>query len=264
MQEKNKIDTRLGDLLDLVRKLRGPDGCPWDREQTLPDLKQYLLEECYEVLDAIDSTRFSSLREELGDLLFQIVFLSRMAEEEGAFDLGDVIHGIHEKMVRRHPHVFGDVTIKDTDAVKRNWMKIKQAEGPSTASLLDSVPRSLPALQRAYRLSRRASRAGMDWSGPGPVLGKVREEIEELEKVQSAGDEEGVKEEMGDLLFSLANLARHLKINPEEALQQSNNKFLDRFQRMERRARRTEKNLETLSAEERDSWWEEIKKETVE
>ncbi len=264
MKRENSVEPCLQDLLELVRRLRGPEGCPWDREQKPTDLKQYLLEECYEVLDAIDSGRFSNVREELGDLLFQIVFLAQMAEEEGAFDLGDVIRDIHKKMVRRHPHVFGTLKIRNTDDVKRNWMKLKRSEGASSAMLLDSVPRSLPSLQRAYRLSQRASRCGLDWPGPDPVLYKVREEIDELERALDANDAEGAREEVGDLLFTVANLARHLKLNPEEALQQSNNKFQDRVCRMDRRAREVGREIEALSQEQRDAWWEALKKEAKE
>ncbi len=260
MQEERAKRTSLTDLRELVRMLRGPEGCPWDREQTLPDLKQYLLEECYEVMDAIDRSRLGKLREELGDLLFQIVFLARLGEEEGVFDLDDVLHDIHEKMVRRHPHVFADVRADDPDTVRRNWWKIKRSEGATSSSLLDSVPRHLPSLQRAFRLGQRASRAGLDWTGPGPVLDKVREETGELEAVLARQDREGIREELGDLLFSLANLARHLKQNPEDALQRSNNKFLDRFHRMEQRARDAGVRLESLSPDERDRWWEEEKK----
>ena len=142
-------------LLDLVKKLRGPDGCPWDREQSMRDLKQYLLEECYEVMEAIDGPCLSKLREELGDLLFHVVFLAQMAEEQGAFQMNDILNDIHEKMVRRHPHVFDGVSAVDTDTVKKNWWTIKRSEGPTSTSLLDSVPRHLPALQRAYRLAEQ-------------------------------------------------------------------------------------------------------------
>jgi len=252
--------TTLEDLRELVRRLRGPGGCPWDRAQTLPDIKQYLLEECYEVMDAIDRSRPGKLREELGDLLFQIVFLACLAEEQQAFDLGDVLRGIHDKMVRRHPHVFAQEPADDPDAVRANWWKIKLAEGASSASMLDSVPQSLPSLQRAFRLGKRASRAGMDWPGPGPVLDKVREEIRELEAALAHPGEESVMEELGDLLFSLANLARHLGKNPEEALQRSNNKFVDRFRRMEVRAAGAGVTLESVPPAERDRWWEEEKR----
>jgi MazG family protein len=261
MQEKTLKNPSIEDLMELVRRLRGPEGCPWDREQTLGDLKQYLLEECYEVMDAIDGSRFDQLREELGDLLFHIVFLASLAEEKGAFTLSDVIHDIHGKMVRRHPHVFGDAKADDPETVRQNWWEIKRKEASSTSSLLDSVPRHLPALQRAYRLGQRATRAGMDWPGPEPVLDKIREEIAEMEIALAGEDAQATGEELGDLLFSLANLARHLKKNPEESLQRSNDKFLDRFRRMESRARDAGIPLDSLSPSERDRWWEEGKRE---
>ena len=256
----NKSDKpTLEALQSLVQKLRGPDGCPWDREQKLQDLKQYLLEECYEVLDAIDSSSFEKLQEELGDLLFHIVFLAQLAKEKGKFGLPDVLHGIQEKMIRRHPHVFGNVSVENAEEVKRNWVRIKQAEGKQEDSLLGSVPRHLPALQRALRMSKRASPTGLDWPGPRPVLEKVKEEILELERALEKNKEEEIREELGDLLFSLANLARHLNLNPEDSLQESNNKFHQRFQRMEKRALQEGRALETLSPEELDRWWEEIK-----
>jgi tetrapyrrole methylase family protein/MazG family protein/ATP diphosphatase len=251
---------RLKDLRELVRTLRGPGGCPWDRAQTISDIKQYLLEECYEVLDAIDHSPPQKLKEELGDLLFHIVFIAQVAEENGDFGLEDVLGEIHSKMVRRHPHVFGSVPAEDPEAVRRNWWKIKQAEGATPRSHLEGVPKYLPALQRAYRLGQRASQVGLDWPDPKSVLEKVREEIDELERAFVSESTPRIREELGDTLFSLANLARLLKENPEETLQKSNQKFLDRFQRMEQRALEEGKVLEELQPEELDLLWEEIKK----
>ena len=247
-------------LEDLVRTLRGPDGCPWDRAQKIPDMKQYLLEECYEVLDAIDQSTPAKLQEELGDLLFQIVFIVQMAEEMGKFGMQDVLQTVHGKMVRRHPHVFGSASAEDPEAVRRNWWKIKQAEGSTPRSHLEGVPRHLPALQRAYRLGQRASQVGLDWPEPTSVLAKVREEIDELEQALDSGSKSQIREEIGDSLFSLANLARHLKENPEETLQQSNEKFLARFRLLEQRARAEGSALEDLPPEELDRLWEEIKR----
>lgn len=251
--------TSLDDLLALVRILRGPSGCPWDRVQTLKDLKQYLLEECYEVLEAIDEPGTGKLGEELGDLLFQIVFAGVLAEESGQFSLDGVIQGVHEKMVRRHPHVFGDVTARDVDAVKTNWMQIKSAEERAEGSLLDSVPRALPALQRAYRMGQRAGQAGLDWTGADSVLQKVKEEIRELEEAIRNRTVQPIQEELGDVLFALAQLARHLKQNPEEALQRSSQKFLARFRLLEVRARREGRALTSLAPEELNRWWDEVK-----
>jgi MazG family protein len=250
----------LRDLQQLVARLRGPDGCPWDREQELKDLSQYLLEECYEVIEAISTSSLDKLEEELGDLLFHIVFMAHLAGERGAFGLEEVVEHVYLKMVRRHPHVFGDASAPDTEAVKKHWWSIKQEEGATPSSQLESVPRHLPALQRAYRLGQRASRAGLDWPGPGPVLDKVREEIAELEQALQKGGPDRIQEELGDLLFSLANFARHLKQNPEEALQESNRKFVRRFRALEQRASEQGRRLETLSPEEMDRWWEEVKR----
>ncbi len=250
----------LKNLEDLVRTLRGPDGCPWDRAQTVSDMKQYLLEECYEVLDAIDHSPPAKLREELGDLLFQIVFIIQMAEEKGDFGLQDVVQTVHDKMVRRHPHVFGSASAEDPEEVRENWWKIKQAEGSTPRSHLEGVPRHLPALQRAYRLGQRASQVGLDWPEPRAVLTKIREEVDELEQALDHESGPRVREELGDALFSLANLARNLKHNPEETLQQSNEKFLARFRLLEERARAEGRALEDLPPEEMDRLWEEIKR----
>jgi len=225
----------------------------------MQDIRSYLLEECYEVLDAIRTSSYEKLLEELGDLLFQIVFLVQIAEEKKAFLLQDVLHGIHEKMVRRHPHVFGNKSLEDAKAVRDNWFKIKQTEGTTPASLLGSVPRHLPALQRAYRLGQRASQVGLDWSSPDPVLEKLEEEIKELREALRNKQGEQIREEIGDTLFTMANLARHWKINPEEALQESNRKFLERFESLEQRAIRQGRRLQDLTPEEMDRWWKEIK-----
>jgi tetrapyrrole methylase family protein / MazG family protein len=250
----------LKNLEDLVRTLRGPDGCPWDRAQDISDMKQYLLEECYEVLDAIDGSHPAKLREELGDLLFHVVFIAQLAEEKGEFRLQDVIEGVHDKMVRRHPHVFGSASAEDPEAVRKNWWKIKQAEGSTPRSHLEGIPRHLPALQRAYRLGQRASQVGLDWPEPRAVLAKIREEMDEFEGALVSGSALEIREELGDSLFALANLARLLKENPEEMLQQSNQKFLNRFRRLEQRAIEEGGILGEISPEELDRLWEEIKK----
>ncbi len=250
----------LEDLEELVRTLRGPDGCPWDRAQGISDLKQYLLEECYEVLDAIDRSAPAKLQEELGDLLFHIVFIAQMSEEKGDFSLPDVVRTIHAKMVRRHPHVFGSVSAKDPEEVRKNWWKIKQEEGTTPRSHLEGIPRHLPSLQRAFRLGQRASQVGLDWPDAPSVLAKIREELDELGEALEDGSEPRIREELGDALFSLANLARRLRVNPEEALQQSNEKFLKRFRSLEQRAGELGRPLQEFSAEELDRLWEDIKR----
>ncbi len=250
----------LQDLHNVVKRLRAPDGCPWDQAQNMNDLKQYILEECYEVLDAIDNPHLDKLHEELGDLLFHIVFSAQIAEEQGDFKLHDVLETVYEKMIRRHPHVFGNDSAGDVEAVKKNWWKIKQQEGATPSSNLESIPRHLPALQRAYRLSQRASQVGLDWAEPREVLAKVKEELGELEQALESQSDLEIDEELGDLLFAFVNLARHLKRNPEILLQESNQKFLDRFKRLEQYAQKKGCPLDTLTPQEMDRWWEKIKK----
>ncbi|MEW6443385.1 MAG: nucleoside triphosphate pyrophosphohydrolase [bacterium] len=261
---ESKSDTlSLRPLQDLVRRLRAPGGCPWDRAQSMGDLKQYLLEECYELLEAMDEPRSDELLEELGDLLFQIVFVAELAEEAGRFRFQEVLEGIHEKMVRRHPHVFGESAAADVDAVKRNWLRIKQQEGGGAGGgLLDSIPHALPALQKAYRMGQRAAQVGFDWESPAAVLEKVKEEIREIEGALQDRDPSKIREELGDALFALAQLARSLRQNPEESLQKSNRKFLSRFRLLEQRSRRESRPLKSLTGEEMDAWWEALKRES--
>src|SRR4029079_14908947 len=212
-------------LLDLVTRLRAPDGCPWDREQGLADVRAYLLEEAHEAAGAIDNGDWGEIAEELGDLLFQIAFIGRLAEEAGAFSLSQVVDRVHHKMVARHPHVFGDETLADSQAVRQAWERRKLREEPGRASLLAGVPASLPALLGAYRLTQKAAGVGFDWPDAGAVLAKVDEGIGELRAAQAAGDREKIQEEVGDLLFTVANLARKLGVDPEAALAGTNRKF---------------------------------------
>lgn len=252
----------LESLVALVGKLRSPEGCPWDRKQTLHDIKRYLLDEAYEVIQAIDSGNRDNLREELGDLLFQIVFVARLAEEEGAFDLWDVISSVHEKMVRRHPHVFGDVNLNSPQEVMKKWEEIKEREGkPKGSSVLSQVSEDLPALYRAYRLGLKAAKAGFDWETPIQVMDKVREEMSELAEAIQAGLPEEAKEELGDLLFVLANLARHLGSDPEGLLRRANKKFVERFQKVERALAQRGKTPEEASLEEMEELWDSLKKQ---
>jgi len=216
-------------LLDLVARLRAPDGCPWDREQKLADIRAYFLEEAHEVAGAIDGGDWGELAEELGDLLFQIAFIGRLAEEAGAFSLSQVIDRVHHKMVTRHPHVFGDEVLADAQAVRQAWERRKLREEPGRASLLAGVPASLPALLAAYRLTQKAAGVGFDWPDAGAVLAKVDEETAELREALAGGDREALREEVGDLLFTLANLARKLDLDPEAALAAANLKFRRRF-----------------------------------
>ncbi|HEX6640350.1 MAG TPA: nucleoside triphosphate pyrophosphohydrolase [Thermoanaerobaculia bacterium] len=248
------------DLVRLMIRLRGPDGCPWDRKQSLPDLKAYVIEESYEVLDAIDQDDRDALREELGDLLLQAVFIAEITREEGTFDIYDSITAIHDKLVRRHPHVFGDVEANDAEQVLVNWEKQKQDERKAeNKSVLSGVPQAMPALLKASRLTEKAARVGFDWRRTDDVFDKLDEEIGELREAVAAGDAEHVHEEIGDLLFTIANIARKVNVNPEEALQSTNRKFMRRFGSMESRVREREQNLDQLELEEMDRLWDEAK-----
>ena len=222
-------------LRTIMARLRGPDGCPWDREQTYASLRTYLVEEAYEVLDAIDAGEAAAHREELGDLLFQIVFQCRIAEERGDFDLDAVMRGIGDKIVARHPHVFGRDRLDTADQVLRQWEQIKADErrGRADTSMFATVPPALPALLKALRVSSKAARVGFDWEDGASLWDKVREECAELEEAIARGGRDAVAEELGDLLFTLANVARHHDLDPEQALQEANRKFIARFRVVE-------------------------------
>ncbi len=250
----------------LQARLLDPGGCPWDREQTHQTLRSYLLEEAYEVLEAIDTGDPSRLRDELGDLLLQIVFHAELARRAGQFDIGQVLDGIHHKMVRRHPHVFGRRRAASSAEVLRNWEELKTAERGVSAdeapSLLDGVPRSLPALLEAYQLGQRAARIGFDWDRVEDLLNKLQEEWTELRQVLAAPEgaaSERIEEELGDLLFVTVNLVRFLGRDPEAALKKANRKFVARFQEMEHRARKQGRRLAEVSREEMEKLWEESK-----
>ena len=248
------------DLVQLMTRLRGPDGCPWDRKQTLPDLKPYVIEEAYEVVDAIDNDDRASLLEEVGDMLLEAVFITEITREEGTFDVYDSITAIHDKLVRRHPHVFGDVEADDAEQVLVNWEKLKQAERKAeNKSLLAGVPQSLPALLKASRLTEKAARVGFDWRRTEDVFDKIDEEVAELREAVASGDTSHVEEEIGDLLFTIANIARKVNVNPEEALQSTNRKFMRRFGSMESTVRARDNDLDQLSLEEMDQLWNDAK-----
>jgi MazG family protein len=256
-------------LVEIMDRLRDPGGCPWDREQTMESLSGYLLEEAYEVVEAIASGSGDRLREELGDLLLQIVFVSKIARERAWFDLDDVCESVSEKMVRRHPHVFGDRVVSGSDEVLRNWEDIKKGEreGETERSTLDGVPASLPALLKAYRMTEKAAAVGFDWRRPRDVIGKLHEEVAELEEALEdvdAPSDVAIRDELGDVLFVMANLARHLGIEPETALQRSNSKFKRRYQAMEVAARATGRSLGELELEQQDALWEEAKRSETE
>jgi MazG family protein len=248
------------DLVKLMTTLRGPNGCPWDRKQSLPDLKPYVVEEAYEVIDAIDRDDRAALLEEIGDFLLQAVFITEITREEGTFDIQDSITAIHDKLVRRHPHVFGDVEAKDAEQVLVNWEKLKNEERKAeNKGVLSGVPQSLPALLRAGRLTEKAARVGFDWRRTEDVFHKLDEEIGELHEAIESGDKTKVHDELGDLLFTIANIARKLEVNAEEALQSSNRKFTRRFESMESRVHGSGRNLDQLTLEEMDVLWDAAK-----
>jgi MazG family protein len=246
-------------------RLLDPDGCPWDREQTHTTLRPYVIEEAYEVCEAIDAGDWDELCGELGDLGLQIVFHGALARRAGRFDVDEVYTRICDKLVRRHPHVFGDVEADDSGTVLRNWERIKRAEragkenGEREPSVLDGVPTALPALQRAQRLQGKAAKVGFDWASIGPVWQKVHEEIDELRQEHDLLDRDRIEDELGDLFFALVNLARFLDVDPEQALQRTNRKFVRRFHHIERRARELGTALEQMTLEEMDRLWEEAK-----
>ena len=251
-------------LVRLMDRLRSPDGCPWDREQDYSSLRGYLLEECYEVVQALDDSDEEALGEELGDLLFQIVFLSRIGKERGRFTIDDVIRGIAEKMVRRHPHVFGDETAADSQEVLRNWEAIKRREkgsagGDPEESVLSGIPAALPALQKAERLGTKAARVGFDWQRDEDVLEKIDEELGEFREALRSGDRAAVHEELGDVLFALAMLARRREIDAEKALEDTNRKFIRRFQAVEREVGARGLSIDRAGLELLDRLWNEVK-----
>jgi ATP diphosphatase len=251
-------------LVAIMDRLRDPGGCPWDREQTLHTLAGYLLEEAHEVVDAIGAVDADRLREELGDLLIQVVFMARIAREQAWFSVDDVCEAISDKMVHRHPHVFGDREVDGADEVVRNWEDIKSEErrdGPE-ASTLEGVPSALPALLKAFRMTEKASAAGFDWRRPSDVMSKLHEEVAELEAELERLEGEApdrVRQELGDVLFVMANLARHLGVEPETALQETNAKFKRRFQAMEARARAEGRRFREMSLPEQDWLWDRVK-----
>jgi len=247
-------------LVEVMARLRGEGGCPWDREQTHETLKTYLLEEAYEVLQAIDRGDDRELKEELGDVLLQVVFHAQIAREEGRFDAEGVADAILSKLIRRHPHVFGDVKVEGAAEVLANWERLKRAErGGPEASVLDGVPAHLPALLRARRVQEKAARVGFDWSREEEIAAKIHEEVQEFLEAHRRGDREGMEDELGDLLFSIVNLARFLRICPEESLRKTVEKFVGRFRYIEGELARQGKEPQGATLAEMDALWEEAK-----
>lgn len=249
-------------LLELMARLRGPDGCPWDREQTRTSLKPYLLEEAYEVLEAIESGQEAALQEELGDLLFQVVFHAQIAREAGGFNMADLLERLNEKMVNRHPHVFGNASVATPEEALAQWETIKQREADGegrSRSVVDGVPRALPALLRAQRVQSKAARVRFDWPDAGAAWEKVEEEMKEVAEALAAGDQARIAEELGDLLFSLVNAARLSAVDAEDALQGAVEKFTRRFVEMEADLRAQGKPLAATSPDDMERSWEAVK-----
>jgi MazG family protein len=248
-------------LAEIMARLRAPGGCPWDREQTFDTIKPYLLEEAYEVMDAIDARDWPALAEELGDLLLQPVFFAQMAAEAGYFDITDSLEAITGKLIRRHPHVFADGDAKTASDVIRRWDEIKAAEKPRRKGLLAGVPRSAPALTEARDIARKAAAAGFDWQNVEQVLEKLREELTELDTARRAGSPAGIEDELGDLLFVVVNIARFLKVDPEQALRKTNAKFRRRFSRVEEGLQAQGKTLAEASIGEMEALWQQAKRD---
>lgn len=246
------------DFIEIMRRLR--EGCPWDMKQTSQSLRPYLIEEAYELLEAIDSGDADSVREELGDLLLQIVFHARIAEEQGKFDMNDVIEGISGKMVSRHPHVFGDAKYETAEEVVGQWEERKREEGKLRDSLLSGVPQSMPSLLRAQRLQSRAAKVGFDWERIDEVLAKVEEEMGEFREALKGGRKDEVQDELGDIFFALVNVSRFLEIDSEAALRGTIAKFIKRFRHIEMAAEAAGVNMNEMSLDEMEKLWQESKK----
>ncbi|SMY36291.1 nucleoside triphosphate pyrophosphohydrolase [Photobacterium andalusiense] len=261
----NNTAVDIDSLLTIMAQLRDPQqGCPWDLKQNFDSIVPYTIEEAYEVADAIEQKNWVDVKEELGDLLFQVVFYSQLAQEQGLFDFNDVVAGISDKLTRRHPHVFGAAEFADEAAVKQNWEAEKakeRAEKAQDDSLLANIPLALPALTRANKIQQRCASQGFDWDTLGPVVEKVKEELDEVmdEVIQTPQQQHKIAEEMGDLLFSVVNLSRHLDVKPEHALQQANKKFERRFRQVEKNVLEQDKSLGQCSLTELDLEWNRVK-----
>lgn len=256
MNSRSQKLEAFGRLLDIMDDLR--EKCPWDKKQTLESLRHLTIEETYELGDAILDHDLDEVKKELGDLLLHIVFYAKIGSESGTFDIADVANGICDKLIHRHPHIYGDVTVKDEEEVKQNWEKLKLREGKK--SVLEGVPKSLPALVKASRIQDKARGVGFDWEEPHQVWDKLQEELGELQHEVQSGDQSRIEAEFGDVLFSMINYARFLDVNPEDALERTNKKFITRFTYLESKAAQMGKSLQDMTLAEMDVFWEEAKK----
>jgi tetrapyrrole methylase family protein/MazG family protein len=249
-------------LVEIVKTLRSPEGCPWDREQNLYSIKNHFLEEAFELVDALDNKDVPNIREELGDVIFHVVFHAVMAEEEGEFNLSNVLDEINEKLVRRHPHVFGDMTLNGSDEVTVKWEEIKAEEkkGKRDKSILADIPAKFPSMQRCLKMQQRVKKVGFDWPDLKDCMDKVDEEYEEFKEAVDIGDKKEIEHELGDVFFSLINISRFLKVDPDEALRKANNRFEDRFRYIEKTLTERGMTSEDASLEEMEELWQEAKK----
>ncbi len=251
-QEAGQAFQQLVELMDTLR-----EQCPWDQKQTIQSLQKYTIEELYELMDAINDENANDIKEELGDVLFHTLFYSKIESEQGHFTITDVIDTVHEKLVRRHPHIFGDVLVENENEVKKNWEAIKLAEGKS--SVLEGVPKSLPSIIKAFRMQQKAAQVGFDWDNHSQVLDKVDEEYLELKEAMESQNKKHIEEEFGDLLFSLVNLSRFLDIDPEISLERANQKFKKRFLYIENKAKEENLNIHNQTLDFLEQWWQEAK-----
>ena len=267
LTHRTEAGKKFQELVAIMTRLRAPDGCPWDRKQTFDTLKTYLLEETYEVLDAIDRRDWLGLEEELGDLLLQPVFLAELASGENLFTIADSLDAINQKLVRRHPHVFGDASAETAEDVKQHWDEIKRQEktrrrdSPASQSILDDVPRNLPALVESEKIGKKASVNGFDWPDMNGVLVKIAEEANELSHAAAQASSQEIEHEIGDLLFTIVNLARFLKVDPEQALRRTNARFRQRFAYIENQFLAAGRTLDSANLEEMDQLWEQAKEQ---
>jgi len=258
LNNRNKIGEKFVELVDIMQKLRSEEGCPWDKEQTPESILPFFLEEAYEVIESVEEKDWKTLQEEIGDILLHTVFQAKMAEEENRFTILDSLETITAKLIRRHPHVFGDNPVDAAKSAKQNWEFVKHKE-KGRASRLDGVPEALPGLIRAQRLQEKASYVGFEWDKIEDVWEKVHEEIAELKEAQSIGSIDNIEEEIGDVLFSIVNLSRFLKISSENALRKTNKKFIYRFKKIEEELKKRNRSIEDASLAEMDEIWESVK-----